>query len=262
MIKRTWYITCLLIFIFLSCSINIKTVKDNTLNETIITILSNPRFPQEIKENILKETAESQNFINELQIIMMQDPYLYLLVDKNHPLDKDYNPKDLVTLKKGSYSVNREAMELRSAAAASLEEMADAAKNDNITLLVISAYRSYSSQNTIYTNYVRTIGQIAADRASAKPGHSQHQLGFTADFGLLNNRFAQTAEGIWLYNNASRFGWSLSYPDGYEEITGYQWESWHYRYVGKELAEFINKYFNGIQQYALEFIHNMHNITN
>jgi len=179
---------------------------------------------------------------------------LYILVDKNNSIGGDYAPDDLIRLNSSFYS-NTAGLLLRSAAVASLEKMAIAAREDGITISVISAYRSYSRQSVIYEQNVNRMGREAADKVSARPGHSQHQLGFAADFGMLSNAFAQTAEGIWLAANASRFGWSLSYPDGYEEITGYTWESWHYRYVGVELAEFIDKYFDGIQQYALQFIH-------
>ena len=93
-----------------------------------------------------------------------------------------------------------------------------------------------------------------ADRESAQPRKSQHQLGLILDFAPIDDSFANTSASAWLLRNASRFGWSLSFPDGYEEVTGYRWESWHYRFVGKDLAAFIDKYFDGIQQYALQFI--------
>jgi D-alanyl-D-alanine carboxypeptidase len=106
----------------------------------------------------------------------------------------------------------------------------------------------------LYNRAVQNYGQEVADRESAQPGKSQHQLGLTLDFSPISDSFAETPAAKWLVQNASRYGWSLSYPDGYEEITGYRWESWHYRYVGKELAAFIDNYFDGIQQYALQFI--------
>jgi D-alanyl-D-alanine carboxypeptidase len=106
----------------------------------------------------------------------------------------------------------------------------------------------------VYNREVREYGQEAADRESARPGTSQHQTGLVVDFAPIGDEFAKTAASAWLVKNAARFGWSLSFPDGYEQVTGYRWESWHYRYVGKELADFINRYFDGIQQYALQFI--------
>jgi len=102
---------------------------------------------------------------------------------------------------------------------------------------------------------VKTYGKETADRESAQPGKSQHQLGLVVDFAPIDDAFAKTPASQWLLKNAGSFGFSLSFPDGYENITGYRWESWHYRYVGKDLAAFINKYFEGIQQYALQFIY-------
>jgi D-alanyl-D-alanine carboxypeptidase len=122
-------------------------------------------------------------------------------------------------------------------------------------LTASSAYRSFDYQTQVYNRNVREMGQEAADRESARPGHSQHQTGLVVDFGSIDDSFAATAAGRWMTVNASRFGWSLSYPNGYEAVTGYRWESWHYRYVGKDLAAFIDKYFNGIQQYALRFLY-------
>jgi D-alanyl-D-alanine carboxypeptidase len=145
-------------------------------------------------------------------------------------------------------------MMLRKAAFDALEEMAAAAQSEGVTLTASSAYRSFNYQRDVYNRIVRQLGQEAADRVSARPGHSQHQLGLVVDFGSIDNSFAETAQGRWIAANASEFGWSLSYPRGYEDITGYSWESWHYRYVGKDLAAFIDRHFDGIQQYALEFI--------
>ncbi|MCL2478328.1 MAG: M15 family metallopeptidase, partial [Treponema sp.] len=140
------------------------------------------------------------------------------------------------------------------AAADSLQVMAAAARSDGVILEAASAFRSYDYQAEVYSRNVRELGQQAADRESAKPGYSQHQLGLVVDFYPIDDSFAQTAASLWLQKNAAQFGWSLSFPEGLEDITGYRQESWHYRYVGTEAANFINKYFNGIQQYALVFI--------
>jgi D-alanyl-D-alanine carboxypeptidase len=182
------------------------------------------------------------------------DPYLRILVDKQHALPAGYEPEDLVPLKGGSYEASRGDLRLRQAAAASLEEMAAAARAGGVTLVVSSGYRSREYQTTVYNRIVGELGREAADRESARPGHSQHQLGLVADFGSITDAFAETAAGRWLHDNAGRFGWSLSFPDGYEAATGYRWESWHYRYVGQDLAAFIDAWFDGIQQYALQFI--------
>jgi len=228
--------------------------KDEIYLSRILKALPNSRLPQSMSAKIEESITNSRDFINELLIIVEQDQYLWKLVDKQHPLGRDYEPEDLVILRSASYNVNDNYLMLRFAAAASLEEMAAAAKNERITLVVSYAYRSFTRQTQSYEMHVRNMGQREADRISARPGFSQHQLGFVVDFGAVNNTFARTSQGLWLAKNASRFGWSLSYPEGYEAVTGYRWESWHYRYVGLELAAFIDKYFDGIQQYALQFI--------
>jgi D-alanyl-D-alanine carboxypeptidase len=144
---------------------------------------------------------------------------------------------------------------LRRSAAEALEAMAAAARAEGISLIASSTYRSYDYQVEVYARNVREDGQEAADRVSARPGHSQHQTGLVVDFGSIDDSFAETRAGRWILANGSRFGWSLSFPPGYEAITGYQWESWHYRYVGPELASFIDTYFGSIQQYALQFLY-------
>ena len=221
----------------------------------ISTALSNSKLPQNMSDKIMENITENNDFINELLFIIELDTGLWKLVDKEHALARDYEPEDLVALRNSSYNVNESGLMLRSAAAASLEEMAAAARLERVVLLISYAYRSFTRQTQSYQMHVRNHGQREADRFSARPGHSQHQLGTVVDFDSVTDAFARTSQGRWMVNNASRFGWSLSYPEGYEAVTGYRWESWHYRYVGVEVAEFINKYFNGIQQYALKFIH-------
>jgi zinc D-Ala-D-Ala carboxypeptidase len=218
-------------------------------------IKKNNSIDESAKNNIKQETEEKEEDAVSLELlrILKGDPYMWLLVDKAHPIG-DYEPQDLVVLKSANYD-NVAGIKLREAAAAALEEMAVAARKDGIKLNVSSAYRSKAYQTDLYNRYVKTMGQEATDRVSARPGYSQHQLGLIVDFYPVDNVFAKSAEGIWVKANASKFGWSISFPNGYEQLTGYSWESWHYRYVGKELAEFIDKYFEGIQQNALAFIH-------
>jgi D-alanyl-D-alanine carboxypeptidase len=183
------------------------------------------------------------------------DPFLRRLVDKTHPLPDGYEPRDLVELSGGSYHAGRPGLALRRQAAEALEEMAAAARAEGITLTASSSYRSYRYQVEVYNRNVREMGRALADRESARPGYSQHQTGLALDFGSIDDSFAETRAGRWMAEHAGSFGWSLSYPQGYEEATGYRWESWHYRYVGKDLAAFIDNWFGGIQQYALQFIH-------
>ena len=229
---------------------------DDVFSTRLLNAITNSKLPHDMSEKIRESILHSHDFLNELREILLQDPYLRILVDKEHSLGENYEPDDLVVLKNGVYVLNNsEVLSLRRSAADSLEEMATVARSEGITLLVSYSYRSFARQLQSYSMHVRNLGQREADRISARPGYSQHQLGLTVDFDSVTNVFSRTAPGIWLSKNASRFGWSISYPYGYEGVTGYSWESWHYRYVGAELAEFIDKYFNGIQQYALRFIH-------
>jgi len=224
-------------------------------NNLLVSALYAAQLPENLSASIMGIIGGNPAFVLDLFEILQVDPYLYVLVDKEHSLAQNYEPEDLIELVNGSYRVSRTGLLLRKAAVASLEEMSAAARNEGFTLIASSAYRSYNYQVQVYESNVKEMGQQAADRVSARPGYSQHQLGLVIDFGSITNDFARTPEGIWLLTNASRFGWSLSYPENYENVTGYSWESWHFRYVGRELAEFIDNYFNGIQQYALRFIH-------
>jgi len=263
----------LLIFLLFSCSkfkpiqaievTEIGETGDNEMNfnNLLYSALHAAQLPENLSASIMGIIGENPAFILDLFEILQTDPYLRVLVDKEHSLKEDYEPEDLKELTNGSYRVNRTGLFLRKAAATSLEEMAAAAKSEGLTLTASSAYRSFNYQVQVYERNVKEMGQQAADRESARPGHSQHQLGLVVDFGSITDAFARTPEGIWLFANASRFGWSLSYPEGYEDVTGYRWESWHYRYVGRELAEFIDNYFNGIQQYALRFIYEFTRLT-
>jgi D-alanyl-D-alanine carboxypeptidase len=218
-------------------------------------VLAEAEIPADLSRRILGAVSEGPLFILDLLSLLEGDPYRRILVDKEHALPEDYEPGDLVELQGPSYLVNRRGLLLRRPAAEALAEMTAAAKAEGLSLPVSSAYRSYAYQAEVYARNVRESGQEAADRESARPGHSQHQLGLVVDFGSIDDSFADTPAGRWILTNAGRFGWSLSFPQGYEGLTGYRWESWHYRYVGRDLAAFIDAYFDGIQQYALRFLH-------
>ncbi len=115
-------------------------------------------------------------------------------------------------------------------------EMKKGAQDAGLNIEIISGFRSYNKQNTLYNNYVARDGKVAADRYSARPGHSEHQTGMAVDINSLYTSFENTAEGKWLSNNSYQYGFILRYPKDGESITGYMYEPWHFRYVGKELA--------------------------
>ncbi|MDR3342714.1 MAG: M15 family metallopeptidase [Treponema sp.] len=228
---------------------------DQALLDQVKPILDEAGIPADHAQRVLTALASGPAFIQDLQAALSGDPYLRVLVDKQHALPLGYEPADLTGLKDSSYRVSRQGLMLRRPAADALEKMATAARQEGITLIASSTYRTYAYQETVYARNVRESGQATADRESARPGHSQHQLGLVVDFGSIDDSFAETPGGRWILANASSFGWSLSFPQGYESVTGYRWESWHYRYVGQSLTHFIDTYFGGIQQYALQFLY-------
>lgn len=122
-------------------------------------------------------------------------------------------------------------------ALAAVNEMIAAAAEEGLNLFIISGYRSYDKQANIYRNYVARDGQAAADRYSARPGHSEHQTGLAFDMNSIEQSFAETPEGIWLAENCSRFGFIIRYTKENEPITGYMYEPWHVRYLGVETAQ-------------------------
>jgi D-alanyl-D-alanine carboxypeptidase len=232
-----------------------ETSTGGVFQDQLEQILAAAEIPADLSRRISLAVREGPSFILDLLAAMEGDPFLWILVDKNHPLPGEYAPDDLVELAGPSYEVSRRGLYLRRSAAEALETMAAAARSEGVTLTASSAYRSYDYQTEVYARNVRELGQEEADRVSARPGQSQHQLGLALDFGSIDDSFAETRAGRWMAANAGRFGWSLSFPRDYEALTGYRWESWHYRYVGPELAAFIDAYFSGIQQYALRFLH-------
>ena len=214
------------------------------------------------KEAICVTEENKTEFIKDLYAILEEektfradDKSLFFLIDKKHTASSSYAPKDLVSLKKNSlFDLNKDGMEIRKEAYSALNEMAQAALNDGIRLLVSSAYRSYSYQENLFNYWVSVDGLEEAERESARPGTSQHQLGTAVDFGSISDDFDKTQMGQWIYKNAADYGWSLSFPKGYEDVTGYRWECWHFRYIGKNACRFQQKWFGGIQQFMLEFI--------
>ena len=180
-----------------------------------------------------------------------------ILVDKQHPLPVDYEPDHLVSLHDYRGRIGYAAADrmVLNTIVDDLLAMAEAAREDVVDLLVQSAYRSWGYQQALYNNYVARHGEEAAARFSAQPGHSQHQLGTAVDFAPIGHRFSGTEDDRWLREHAWRFGFSLSYPDGYEEITGYLFEPWHYRYIGRPATLLERVFFDGVQQYMLEFVH-------
>ena len=161
-----------------------------------------------------------------------------LIANKQYPLPATYKPEESID------------------ARLAFDEMAAEALLDDFKLHAFSTYRSFDYQTGLYERYVEQDGEEAADRYSARPGYSEHQTGLAFDIGEVNrekdwasSRFGETEAGKWIASNAHRFGFIMRYPEGKEKITGYMYESWHFRYVGPEIAEEIYKANSTLEEY-------------
>ncbi len=128
-------------------------------------------------------------------------------------------------------------------------EMSNAAYNDGVYIYILSGYRSYYTQNNLYESYVLQSGRDEADTYSARPGHSEHQIGLAIDINSVAADFEETAEGKWLAENSYKYGYILRYPENKQDATGYIYKPYHFRYVGKDLAETL---YNGGDWITLE----------
>ncbi len=161
------------------------------------------------------------------------------LVDSIYKLPNHYVPSHLVSTSKAGLNGGGQ---VRNFVISYLAGMAKAAKNAGAGLRVISAYRSYSTQVALYQGEIRRYGETIAKHSVARPGHSEHQLGVTIDFGSAKNggdvsqKFAKTAAGHWMKANAWKYGWVMSYPPNRTGKTCYYSEPWHFRFVGYAIA--------------------------
>lgn len=213
----------------------IKPEKIKTDNPSKVITVSTQSAGIRIEEKILG----SKVLLNKILITGKGDELL-VLINKKIRLPSDYAPGDLVSLVGSVAAVSGSS--LRSEAALALIDLVNSAKSEGKNLSVVSAYRSYTQQVGVFNGWVTLSGLKNAESFSARPGHSQHQLGTAVDFGVAGQAsfyeaFGQTAEGVWLSQNAHKFGFALSYPKGKEAITGYSYEPWHYRYIGRDTAQ-------------------------
>ena len=164
-----------------------------------------------------------------------------ILVNKYNYLEENYVPKNL---EKISYVYALSDMKLVDVAKDAYEEMAKDAAKDKRKLVVMSAYRDYNYQVNLYNRYAKKDGKDKADTYSGRPGFSEHQTGLAIDLyngKTVYTKFEETKEFDWMQENAYKYGFILRFPKGKELETGYQYESWHYRYVGKKIAKEIKE---------------------
>lgn len=161
-----------------------------------------------------------------------------MLVNKYNELGGEYAPDDLVDISIKYYYGDKK--KIRSEVYEAFKRMWEDAHNDGIYLIIVSAYRDYESQVEVYKDYENQKGTSYADSIAARPGYSEHQTGLSLDIYSKDSTVASTFKNSkayeWLINNSYKYGFILRYPEGKKKITGFSYESWHYRYLGVDLA--------------------------
>ena len=209
--------------------------KDSSGNEII------KEFKVIVKENQnvkISKTSKGNTIKNYYGITYIDD---VIVVNKTYSLPSNFAPNNLVTIngyiKVVDYVKN------------AFNELKSDASSIGLNIYASSGYRSYSDQKYIYNNYVKMDGQEKADTYSARAGYSEHQTGLAIDVNTIDMTFDNTEESIWLKEKCYRYGFIIRYPKNKDSITGYMYEPWHIRYVGKELAK---KLYNDGQWITLE----------
>jgi D-alanyl-D-alanine carboxypeptidase len=188
------------------------------------------------------------------------DPQYLILVNKEHELPSDYEPKDLTRIKAFAPGRDDSARYMRKEAANQLNAMLAEVKAQGYEVVITTAYRAYWLQKAIFDSNVAKKGSVeAANKTSAKPGQSEHQTGLATDLttpGLdyqISDNFGETKGGIWITEHAKDYGFILRYPKGREDVTGYTYEPWHIRYVGIDAALYIDKNNLTLEEFLIDY---------
>lgn len=178
---------------------------------------------------------------------------LEVLVNKLNRLDPLYIPPDLEPI---SLEYANEDKYLRKEAKEQFEKLSHDAKEKGYQIIAVSAYRDYHYQDQLFESYVKEKGEEYALKCSARPGHSEHQTGLSLDVMGSNNdydEFEKSNEFDWMFHNAHKYGFILRYPKGKEYITGFKYEPWHYRYVGRDLASLLYTQNISLEEYYHQY---------
>ena len=225
---------------------------------------NNKRYLAYQKENPDLSTENIVTYVN----IGIDQPYytntkpsknlntILILVNKYNYVTEDYVPENLEPL---NTIYARSGMQLVKEAKEAFENMSQKAKEEGLNIIAMSSYRSYDYQVNLYNNYVKTDGKEAADTYSARAGYSEHQTGLAVDVynqELPYTSFEETEEFNWMQENAYKYGFILRFPKDKVDITGYQYEAWHYRYVGIKAAEYIHNHNLTLEEYYVKKVEN------
>lgn len=200
-----------------------------------------PQLPPPSEQPVSEQEPEE----NEAAFSQADKTNLLILVNKKNPVNKNYKPDDLKEIKYFAADRSPETRFLRAEAADAFNLMVEKAAEEDLEFKMTTAYRSFGFQKILYDNYVAQQGEEAANKFSAKPGQSEHQTGLAVDVSSpsvdfqLTNEYGETKEGKWLAAHAYEYGFIIRFPKGKEDVTGYQYEPWHLRYVGLTAAKEI-----------------------
>ncbi|MDQ0254740.1 D-alanyl-D-alanine carboxypeptidase [Evansella vedderi] len=236
---------------FFEEEVSVTNVNEQKINSDLIGRVSTLQE----KNPIIREIAR------EFQVYMVENlDDILILVNKERALPEDYVPSDLVEPDVlFSFDEPLPQRLLRQEAAEALEELFEAAAKENIHLFAVSGFRSFERQQAIFAFNWETHGEERANQYSARAGHSEHQTGLAMDITSqsvnfqISTSFGETEEGIWVKENAAKFGFIIRYPEGKEEITGYHYEPWHLRYVGIDAAMEIEELGITLDEYILGY---------
>lgn len=189
--------------------------------EIIVSTVEEPKVTQKLQVSVKNKLNSITNISS--STLGQVDGITYIngimLVNKTHPVPQNYAPG------------------LQSIAYNAFIELRQAAADAGFDIQLLSGYRSYETQKGLYERYVSTYGQAEADTFSARPGTSEHQTGLAMDVGWIDDAYADTPSGKWLAANCYKYGFIIRYPKSKEDITGYKYEPWHIRYLGKDIAK-------------------------
>lgn len=247
--------------------VSVETFDDNApelqvlLAPTVDTTVDNDDVASELpapiveeKKIIVPEEKEKPTQLCPEENTLGLDAFFFPM-SKTFSIDEEYVPDQLYQVPK-KYVKNSGFVCVTSQTLGALTMMFDDAKEVGHTLYVTSGFRSYETQDSLFAYYTDVLGVADAERRSAHPGHSEHQLGTAMDItggasDSTSHSFGETPEGAWAEEHAVEYGFVLSYPEGKESTTGYMYEPWHFRYVGQDAAEEVEEDETTLGEYLL-----------
>ncbi len=241
-------------------SVDASAVQDETVSaaesagaDAVATTVATKKTKVKYDKEAPWESFDMYGLPDKLDLLKKDNGDVLVLVNKLHAVSKYYEPTDMVAIN-GNYTTNQ-GLEMKEDAYKAFKKMRKAARADGIYFKICSAYRTYETQKWLYKNYLNTMGRELRDIRSAAPGRSEHHTGYAIDLvtkstgWTLTQDFAKTGEGKWIKKNCAKYGYIIRYPKGKTDITGYDYEPWHLRYVGVDVAKEITKQGITLEEY-------------